>query len=125
MTPSKPKKGQVLYKVCVQHLYGSERKNGKYEYYGVPVTVVKVGREYFYTAREGRESEECKHRWDRDSFDSYAAGRTNLYESWAHYFETKERERLMELIRKNVDGYGTVKLSYQQLRAVADILEIR
>ena len=125
MTPSKPKKGQVLYKVCAQHLYGSERKNGKYEYYGVPVTVVKVGREYFYTAREGLESEECKHRWDRDSFDLYAAGRTNLYESWAHYFETKERERLMELIRKNVDGYGIVKFSYQQLRAVADILEIQ
>ena len=125
MTPSKPKKGHVLYKVSAYRYYRPKENALSYEYRSEPVTVVKTGREYFYTAREGYESDGKKYSWDRDSFDSYAAGRTNLYESWAHYFETKERERLMELIRKNVDGYGIVKFSYQQLRAVADILEIQ
>lgn len=117
----KPEVGQTLYSLAIGH---AARRNGCEI---TPVTVMKIGRKYFYAARESwKDSERMWTKYNLSDWREVTEYSANsyLYSSMEEY----ENDILMKKMREKIDRkirYGMpLSLTKEQLQSICEILEI-
>ena len=105
--------GQTVY---LRPIGNAARGSSKIE----EVVITKVGRKYFETEGHGRFEIETMRQDGRGYVSNYQA-----YLSLEDIEQEKEQNRLVDEICKVFRGYGRPEVTFEQARAIADILGIK
>lgn len=114
-----PVKGQILYSLNI----GNAVRHRKQEL--TPVTVMKVGRKYFYCAKESYENiEGCWIKYDMETWRNVSdySATSQIYSSAAEWENKKELENMTQEIRNILGSYGSFNISETKIRAIYKIL---
>lgn len=123
MKNKKPEVGQIVYSLPI----GNAARGGR----GIELTsmsVIKVGRKYFYAAAAGRESDRDSHMHVKVGFETWVEHSDwvchKFYESTQEWEDEKTYQGLSDAFRRAFDWFGRDKFNLQDLKRAADILGI-